>query len=161
MWFKSPSNVIHAVPCVKWYEVHVFDDFKFWWFIASFDLLWNVPGFSVVFAWGFGTIEASWRTRAASVTWHVWKMLYFGATSATSFQDSANLLVFTPILLDFLLNETIKQKRALARCLWTETRSRSGYALTVSGPATSARLKPFVKGMLVDHHHKSKQMNRP
>ena len=39
--------------------------------------------------------------------------------------------------------------------------TRSGYAMTVSGPATSARLKLFVTKMWHNHRYESKRMNLP
>ena len=81
MWFRSLFNMIHAVPCVKYLVsiavTCVRDDFKVSWFIAITISYEMFEGSVCFFPGSFGANEASWRTRAASVTWYVLKGVIF------------------------------------------------------------------------------------
>ena len=152
MWFRSLFNMIHAVPCVKYLVsiavTCVRDDFKVWWFIAitiSYEIF---EGSVCFFPGSFGANEASRRTRAAAVTWHVLKGV-LNETIRTNPSRSCKI----PMNWMFTVHSYFPSYRLLV--------TRSGYAMTVSGPATSVRLKFFVKMMLIKHRYKSKRVNRP
>ena len=138
----------------------------------NYDQLWNVRGFCVAFSWVFWSKRGKPKNKGGISHLVCVKRCYILEQPKRLHSRIAWICLYLPLFSLFSFSMKRSEKTGPFKILWNPYElnvhsssyfpsyrlhvTRSGYAMTVSGPATSARLKFFVKMMLIKHRYKSK-----